>query len=81
MARRFQCPERYLSLAGFEVTFIGRFWLTAEDIQKQDINEQCWLGKFRSDLIIGATQECLNSLSFARWIFCSFHFLVPFSRL
>ena len=30
-ARRFQCPERYLSLAGFEVTFIGRFWVTAED--------------------------------------------------
>jgi hypothetical protein len=25
-----ECPERYLSLAGFEVTFIGRFWVTAE---------------------------------------------------
>jgi hypothetical protein len=30
MARRSQRPERYLSLAGFEVTFIGRFWVTAE---------------------------------------------------
>jgi hypothetical protein len=28
--RRSQCPGRYLSLAGFEVTFIGRFWVTAE---------------------------------------------------
>jgi hypothetical protein len=31
MARRDQCPARYLSLAGFEVTIIGRFWVTAED--------------------------------------------------
>ena len=30
MARRDQCPARYLSLAGFEVTIIGRFWVTAE---------------------------------------------------
>jgi hypothetical protein len=30
MARRDQCPGRYLSLAGFEVTIIGRFWVTAE---------------------------------------------------
>jgi len=24
-------PNAYLSLAGFEVTIIGRFWVTAED--------------------------------------------------
>ena len=28
--RRFQCPERCLSLAGFQVRIIGRFWVTAE---------------------------------------------------
>src|SRR5215467_11193155 len=28
--RRSQCPGRYLSLAGFELTLIGRFWVTAE---------------------------------------------------
>jgi len=32
MARRSQCPGRYLSLAGFELTLIGRFWVTAEDV-------------------------------------------------
>jgi hypothetical protein len=32
MARRDQCPARYLSLAAFEVTIIGRFWVTAEDL-------------------------------------------------
>jgi len=26
----FNVPNAYLSLAGFEVTFIGRFWVTAE---------------------------------------------------
>jgi hypothetical protein len=25
-----ECPDAYLSLAGFEVTIIGRFWVTAE---------------------------------------------------
>ena len=25
-------PNAYLSLAGFEVTIIGRFWVTAEDV-------------------------------------------------
>jgi hypothetical protein len=29
--RRFQCLERRLSLAGFQVTIIVRFWVTAED--------------------------------------------------
>jgi hypothetical protein len=35
MARRDQCPARYLSLAGFEVTIIGRFWVTAEVVGLQ----------------------------------------------
>jgi len=28
--RRFQRPRASFSLAGFQVTFIGRFWVTAE---------------------------------------------------
>jgi hypothetical protein len=31
----FNVPNAYLSLAGFEVTTIGRFWVTAEEEAKQ----------------------------------------------
>ncbi len=30
--RRIQRPRASFSLAGFQVTFIGRFWVTAEDL-------------------------------------------------
>jgi hypothetical protein len=47
MARRDQCPGRYLSLAGFEVTIIGRFWVTAE-VQ----------GDRETVKVLGKNQEC-----------------------
>jgi hypothetical protein len=32
-------PGDYFSLAGFEVTTYGRFWVTPEDVLKQFVNE------------------------------------------
>ena len=35
--RRIQRPRASLSLAGFQVTFIGRFWVTPEDRYSVDV--------------------------------------------
>jgi hypothetical protein len=52
LARRSQCPGRYLSLAGFEVTIIGRFWVTTEDVMPD--------GRF---LVLGPAPATDNSVA------------------